>query len=79
MEYVPEDTTIDVAKSYNLRQAARFCNVSASAVRNWMLTGRLKYAKVKDKIYIQEDDLVAIKLEREAEAEAKTEAQVASN
>lgn len=60
---------VDFSKYYTIRQAAEFCDVSPSAVRNWMLTGRLPHQKERNRVYIFEDDLRRIRDERAAEAE----------
>lgn len=71
------DSDRNFPKYYNLRSAAEFCQVSVSAVRNWILTGRLRAEKPNSEYLILESDLKAIRDSRQAEAE--TEAQLASN
>ncbi len=68
------DQQIDFDKYYSIRTAAKFAGVSPSAVRNWILTGRIASNENKDgKFHITEDDLRRVMREREEElAVAKT-------
>lgn len=63
-------TDVDFSKIHSIRSAAKFCGVSPSAIRNWILTERLPVARVGNRYLIQETDLQKINDLREQDAQA---------
>lgn len=61
--------TIDFSKYHSIRGAAKFCDVSPSAIRNWILTERVPATKANGRWMIHESDLQKVIDERQALAE----------